>query len=106
MGVGQERRRLFKVCCATFNEECQRSLPSINVDHVASVNYTAAQLAELVGVERARVRAWQQRGWIVPAEMRHRLAYFDFTELAAARNLAALHKAGVKPATIAHKLIE
>ncbi len=70
------------------------------------MNYTAAQLAELVGVERARVRAWQQRGWIVPAQVRHRLAYFDFTELAAARNLAALHKAGVKPATIARKLAE
>jgi tetratricopeptide (TPR) repeat protein len=70
------------------------------------VNYTAAQLAELVGVERARVRAWQQRGWIVPAEVRHRLAYFDFAELAAARNLAALSNAGVKPATIARKLAE
>lgn len=70
------------------------------------MNYTAAQLAELVGVDRSRVRAWQARGWIVPSEVRHRLAYFDFTELAAARNLAALHKAGVKPATIARKLAE
>jgi len=70
------------------------------------VNYTAAQLAELVGVDRSRVRAWQARGWIVPAQVRNRLAYFDFTELAAARNLAALVKAGVKPATIARKLAE
>jgi tetratricopeptide (TPR) repeat protein len=70
------------------------------------VNYTAAQLAELVGVDRSRVRAWQRRGWIVPVEEQHRLAYFDFTELAAARNLAALVRAGVKPATIARKLAE
>lgn len=70
------------------------------------MNYTAAQLAELVGVDRSRVRAWQARGWIVPAQVRNRLAYFDFTELAAARNLAALVKAGVKPATIARKLAE
>jgi tetratricopeptide (TPR) repeat protein len=68
--------------------------------------YTAAQLAELVGVDRARVRSWQQRGWIVPVEETHRLAYFDFTELAAARNLAALAKAGIKPAAIARKLDE
>jgi len=70
------------------------------------VNCTAAQLAELVGVDRSRVRAWQRRGWIVPVEEKHRLAYFDFTELAAARNLAALVRAGVKPATIARKLAE
>jgi tetratricopeptide (TPR) repeat protein len=70
------------------------------------VNYTAAQLAELVRVDRSRVRAWQRRGWIVPVAETHRLAYFDFTELAAARNLAELHRAGVKPATIARKLAE
>jgi len=70
------------------------------------VNYTAAQLAELVGVDRSRVRAWQRRGWLVPVEETHRLAYFDFTELAAARNLAELYRAGVKPATIARKLAE
>jgi tetratricopeptide (TPR) repeat protein len=70
------------------------------------VNYTAVQLAELVGVDRSRVRAWQRRGWIVPVAETHRLAYFDFTELAAARNLAELHRAGVKPAAIARTLAE
>jgi tetratricopeptide (TPR) repeat protein len=68
--------------------------------------YTAAQLAELVGVDRARVRGWQERGWIVPVEETHRLAYFDFAEVAVARQLAELHRAGVKPATIARKLDE
>ena len=70
------------------------------------MNYTIAQLAELVGVATARVRDWQRRGWIVPAREEHRLAYFDFPELAAARNLAALVRAGVKPATISRKLEE
>ncbi len=63
-------------------------------------------LAELVGVDRARVRSWQRRGWIVPVEETHRLAYFDFAELAVARQLAELHRAGIKPAVIARKLTE
>jgi tetratricopeptide (TPR) repeat protein len=68
--------------------------------------YTAAMLAELVGVDRARVRSWQRRGWIVPVEETHRLAYFDFAELAVARQLAELHHAGIRPAVIARKLNE
>ncbi|MEX2174984.1 MAG: MerR family transcriptional regulator [Pirellulaceae bacterium] len=68
--------------------------------------YTAAMLADLVGVDTPRVRSWQRRGWIVPAEETHRLAYFDFSELTVARQLAALHQAGIKPATIARKLAE
>ena len=35
--------------------------------------YTAAMLAELVGVPVSRVRAWQNRGWLVPSEETHRL---------------------------------
>ncbi|MDX1944854.1 MAG: tetratricopeptide repeat protein [Pirellulaceae bacterium] len=68
--------------------------------------YTAAMLAELVGVETARIRAWQRRGWLRPVAERHRLAYFDFAELAIARQLAALHRAGWRPAAIARKLAE
>lgn len=68
--------------------------------------YTAAMLAELVGVDTARIRAWQRRGWLKPVEEKHRLAYFDFQELAVARQLAELHRAGVRPATIARKLAE
>src|SRR5262245_37760840 len=68
--------------------------------------YTAAMLAELVGVHVFRVRSWQRRGWIVPAEVTHRLAYFDFPELTVARQLADLHRAGAKPALIAQKLAE
>jgi tetratricopeptide (TPR) repeat protein len=71
-----------------------------------SARYTAAMLAELVGVHVSRVRSWQRRGWIVPSEETHRLAYFDFPELTVARQLADLHRAGAKPAFIARKLAE
>ena len=71
-----------------------------------SSRYTAAMLAELVGVDVSRVRSWQRRGWIVPVEETHRLAYFDFGEASVARQLAALHQAGIKPATIVRKLEE
>src|SRR5437773_1912098 len=63
-------------------------------------------LAELVGVHVSRVRSWQRRGWIVPAEQKHRLAYFDFAELTVARQLAELSRLGLAPKTIARKLAE
>jgi tetratricopeptide (TPR) repeat protein len=69
-----------------------------------SSRYTAAMLAELVGVQVSRVRAWQRRGWLMPVEVMHRLAYFDFTELNVARQLAALQKAGLTPQRIASNL--
>src|SRR5437588_299693 len=68
--------------------------------------YTAAMLAELVGVHVSRVRSWQRRGWIVAVEQKHRLAYFDFQELTVARQLAGLAKAGATPKLIAKKLGE
>src|SRR5262245_21768898 len=63
-------------------------------------------LAELVGVHVSHFRSWQRRGWIVPAEERHRLAYFDFAELTVARQLARLHQSGATPRMIARKLAE
>jgi tetratricopeptide (TPR) repeat protein len=71
-----------------------------------SAPLTAAMLAELVGVDAARVRSWQRRGWLVPAAETHRLAQFDFTELTVARQLAELHRAGASPRLIARKLQE
>jgi tetratricopeptide (TPR) repeat protein len=73
---------------------------------MATGRYTAAMLAELAGVHISRVRWWQRRGWIVPAEETHRLAYFDFSELTVARQLAKLHASGAKPRFIAKKLAE
>jgi tetratricopeptide (TPR) repeat protein len=71
-----------------------------------SVHYTAAMLAELVGVQPARIRAWQRRGWLVPVEETHRLATFDFTELTVARQLAALTQAGANTRLIGRKVVE
>src|SRR5262245_44196720 len=73
---------------------------------MSSSHYTAAMIAELVGVHVSRVRSWQRRGWLVPASHTHRLAYFDFQELNVARQLAALHRLGAKPGLIAQKLKE
>jgi len=68
--------------------------------------YTPAMLAELLHVNIALVRGWQRRGWIVPARVEHRLAYFDFAEVAVAKQLAELQRAGIGPARIARKLAE
>lgn len=73
---------------------------------MTSSRITAAMLAELVGVDTARVRTWQRRGWLVPVEQKHRLAQFDFTELTVARQLAELHRAGARPGLIERKLAE
>jgi tetratricopeptide (TPR) repeat protein len=73
---------------------------------MSSSHYTAALLARLVGVDAARVRSWQRHGWLVPVEETHRLAYFDFTELTVARQLAELTRAGASTRLIGRKLAE
>ena len=40
--------------------------------------YTPAMIAELASVPVASVRSWQRRGWLVPREVEHGLARFDF----------------------------
>jgi tetratricopeptide (TPR) repeat protein len=52
------------------------------------------------------VRSCQRRGWIVPAEQRHRLALFDFEGVTAARQLAALSRLGASAQLISKKLKE
>lgn len=71
---------------------------------MAGGRYTVSMLAELVGVPVARIRAWQRRGWLVPVEQAHRVAWFDFTELQVARQLARLFAAGVTPRWLEAKL--
>ncbi len=66
--------------------------------------YTAAMLAELAGVETWRIRNWQRRGWLRPSEQQHRVSYFDFAEIAVARQLAHLHQAGATPKQIQQQL--
>src|SRR5262249_53310480 len=68
--------------------------------------YTAAMLGQLVGVHPSRIRAWQRRGWVCSREEKQRLAYFDFTELTVARQLARLLEGGINPRLLAKKLHE
>jgi tetratricopeptide (TPR) repeat protein len=66
--------------------------------------YTPALLADLLKLPVAIVRRWQRRGLIHPVRQVHRLAYFDYREVATARRLADLLAAGVSPQAIERKL--
>ena len=68
--------------------------------------YTPAMLADLLDVPIAVIRRWHRRGLIVPVREVHRLAYFDFQEIATARHLARLLQAGATPAAIENKLAQ
>lgn len=68
--------------------------------------YTPAMLAELLQVPLAVIRRWHRRGLIVPVREVRRLPYFDFQEVATARQLAALLAAGASPEAIEKQLAE
>ncbi|MHB8863677.1 MAG: MerR family transcriptional regulator [Pirellulaceae bacterium] len=68
--------------------------------------YTPAMLAELLSVPVAIIRRWHRRKLIVPVREVRRLPYFDFQEVATARQLAALLAAGASPDAIERKLAE
>ena len=54
----------------------------------------------------AIVRRWHRRGLIVPRREVRKLPYFDFQEVATARQLAELLAAGMSPQAIEKKLAE
>ncbi len=66
--------------------------------------YTPAMLADLLKIPVSVIRRWHRRGLIVPVREVHRLPYFDFEEVSAARHLAQLLAAGVSPASIEKKI--
>lgn len=66
--------------------------------------YTPAMLADLLGVSVAVVRGWQRRGLVVPARQVGRLPYFDFQEVATARQLAEWLAGGMSPRMIERQL--
>jgi tetratricopeptide (TPR) repeat protein len=74
-------------------------------EHVRRL-YTPAMLAQIVGVPVAVVRRWHRRGLIRPVREVRRLPYFDFQEVATARQLAEMLAAGISPAAIERKLTE
>ena len=74
-------------------------------EHVRRL-YTPAMLAELLEVPIAVIRRWHRRKLILPVREIHRLPYFDFQEVAAARRLAELLAAGASARDIERRLDE
>jgi tetratricopeptide (TPR) repeat protein len=72
----------------------------------ASQLYTPAMLAELLNVPVSVVRRWHRHQLIVPVREVRRLPYFDFQEVATARQLAQLLAAGASPSEIERQLAE
>jgi len=68
--------------------------------------YTPAMLAELLHVPVAAIRRWQRRGFLQACQTVRRLPYFNFSEVAIARHLAALFQAGCTLEGIDRKLAE
>lgn len=74
--------------------ELWQRLGVLDDSHPVQRLYTPAMLAELVGVPVATIRRWKRSGLLMPVREVQRLAFFDFSELAAARHLAGLAAAG------------
>jgi tetratricopeptide (TPR) repeat protein len=57
--------------------------------------FTAAMLAEIMGVPESRILAWGKAGLIKPARIEHGLPRYEFRQAAIARNLSEMTSAGV-----------
>lgn len=57
--------------------------------------HTSAQLCRILGIPRDRLRFWIRTGLVRPVRSVHRLAYFDFREVANAKALGELVGAGI-----------
>lgn len=68
--------------------------------------YTPAMLAEILSVPLASIRRWHRRGLIQPVRQVKKLPYFDFQEVASARQIARLIAAGKSPEDVEAKLSE
>lgn len=66
--------------------------------------YTPSMLGELLQVPTAVIRRWHRRGHLHAVREVKRLAYFDFREVAIARQLTELLSAGCSLATIDRRL--
>ncbi len=56
---------------------------------------TSSELGRILGVPMSRIRSWSRVGLIRPARTVHRLEFFEFRQVAAARALADLVEHGV-----------
>ncbi len=68
--------------------------------------YTPAMLAGLLNVPVSTIRSWHRRNLITPVRSVRKLPYFDFQEVATARQLAQLLAAGATPHTIEKQLAD
>ena len=66
--------------------------------------YTPAMLADLLGVPQSIIRRWHRRGLIVPARQVRSLPYFDYHEVATAKQLARMLASGLSPDRIERQL--
>ncbi len=68
--------------------------------------YTAAMLAELLQAPVWLIRRWHRKGLLQAARQVQRLSYFDYDQVATARCLVKLHRAGCSARMIERKAAE
>ena len=68
--------------------------------------YTTGHLGRILGLRGSTIRAWVRSGLIEPATMHHRLAYFDFRQIAGAKALCDLVRAGVAIPRIRKSIVQ
>lgn len=66
--------------------------------------HTLSELVDLLQIPRRRFKAWLQTGLITPAETEHGIPYFDFRQVACAKSLFDLAKAGISTSKIRRSL--
>jgi tetratricopeptide (TPR) repeat protein len=66
--------------------------------------YTAATLAEILSLPRARLRAWVRAGLICPAKAESGVMHFDFRQVSAAKLLWDLSQSGVPTSQLRRSL--
>ncbi len=71
-----------------------------------SRHYTLAQLSRILGISGARLRTWVRKGLVKPIRTEHRLHYFEFRDVAAAKAVAELVQSGVSPERIRASVAE
>jgi hypothetical protein len=89
---------------AVSETELWRRLGLVDLEHNVQRLYTPAMLAELTGVNVSVVRRWHRLGLIRPVREVRRLPYFDFQEVAAARQLAQMLASGMSAQAIRRQL--
>lgn len=76
-----------------FYGRLELAAPQSTVRRRSTIN----QLSRLLEIPGRRLRSWMRVGLIEPVEVVHRLAYFDFHQVASAKSLCELISAGVSP---------